>query len=346
MIDRSLRDRYSRQTILAEIGDEGQAKLLASRAVVIGCGALGCIIADLLTRAGVGDIRIIDRDFIEYHNLQRQLIFTEEDIKDELPKAIAAERYLKKVNSTIKIKGIVADVNYSNIESLCSGADIILDGLDNASTRMLINDYSQKYKIPWVYGGALATHGMTMNIIPGKSPCLRCIRRGEDFDDRTMTCETVGVVNTIPVIVGSLEVTEAIKILTGSPDVNVDLISFDIWRNRFDRLKVDRYPQCPACNGRYEFLEKPFKRKLTSLCGQTRAVQIIDTGIIKADLKAISKKTQKFRNVRLSDYFLRFDIDDRQIIIFPDGRTIIKNTIDENEADSIFTEQVVPLVKN
>ncbi len=167
-------DRYSRQTLFFGIGKEGQKRLGDSCVVIVGCGALGTIIATTLVRAGVGKVRIIDRDFIEYHNLQRQVLFDEEDIKNQLPKAVAAERHLKKVNSSIEIEGIVADVNYTNIERFIRGADLILDGLDNFETRFLINDVSLKHKIPWIYGGAISSSGMTMTIIPGETPCFRC----------------------------------------------------------------------------------------------------------------------------------------------------------------------------
>ncbi len=215
MIDRSLRDRYSRQTAFPPIGEEGQAKLGESTAVIIGCGALGCNIANLLVRAGVGKITIVDRDFIEYHNLHRQVLFDEEDIRAGLPKAVAAERHLKKINSTVEIEGIVADANYTNIETFCRDADVILDGLDNSETRFLINDVSLRHKIPWVYGGAIASSGMTMTLIPGETPCFRCISPVLPTPQTTLTCETAGIVSTAPAIIGSIQATEAMKIMVG-----------------------------------------------------------------------------------------------------------------------------------
>ncbi len=256
MIGRKLIDRYSRQTIYPNIGDEGQARLLKSRAVIIGCGALGGTIANLLVRAGIGNIKIIDRDFIEYHNLQRQVLFTEADIKGGLPKAIAAERYLRKVNSTIDIKGIVAEVNSANIESLCNGTDIILDGSDNFETRLLINDFALKNKIPWVYGGIVGAHGMTMNIMPGETPCFRCIHTVTASMEKPLTCESAGVINSVPAIIGSLQAAEAIKILLGAPEINRDLIVIDVWTGNFDRIKSHRLTDCPACNGKYEYLNQ------------------------------------------------------------------------------------------
>lgn len=194
-------DRYSRQTIFPAIGVEGQRKLGNSSVVIIGCGALGTVIATSLVRAGVGKVRIIDRDFIEYHNLQRQVLFDEEDIRAQLPKAIAAERHLKKVNSSVEIEGVVADVNFANIERLVAGANLILDGLDNFETRLLINDVSLKHKIPWVYGGAISSSGMTMNIIPGQTPCLRCFHPEIPRGARIRTCETAGVIGPAPFII-------------------------------------------------------------------------------------------------------------------------------------------------
>src|SRR3990170_3613879 len=211
-------DRYSRQILFSEIGEVGQKKLGKSAVAIVGCGALGTVIATALVRAGVGKVKIIDRDFIEYHNLQRQVLFNEDDVKAELPKAIAAERYLKKVNSSIEIEGIVADVNYANIERLVSGADIIMDGLDNLETRLLINDVSMKRKIPWVYGGAISSSGMTMSIIPGETPCFRCFWSNPSVGAQMATCDTAGVIGPAPLIVGSLQAVEAMKILTGSKE--------------------------------------------------------------------------------------------------------------------------------
>ena len=253
MMDRSLKGRYARQTIFPRIGKAGQTRLLKSRAVIIGCGGLGCNIANLLARAGIGNLRIIDRDSVEYHNLPRQVLFNEADVKAGLPKAIAAERHLRKINSTIQIKGIVADVNSANIEQLCQDADIILDGLDNYATRFLINDFALKYKIPWVYGGAVMSQGMTMNIIPGKTPCFRCLYPVSKTPD-AITTETAGIIGPAPAIVGALQATEAMKILLGAPEINRDLIMIDIWADTFDRIKIKKRRGCPACNGNYEFL--------------------------------------------------------------------------------------------
>lgn len=336
MLERRLRQRYSRQTILPVIGEEGQVKLLNSKAVVIGCGALGSHIAMLLARAGVGKITIIDRDFIEIHNLQRQVLFNEEDIKAGLPKAVAAARHLRKINSTIEIEEIVADVNFSNIEKLCSEANVILDGLDNAETRFLINDVSLKLGIPWVYGGAIATTGMTMTIIPGQTPCLRCINPNAPDPGTTPTCETAGILGTVPAIIASIQVTEAMKLLINPAEINRELIIVDVWQGVFDKLKLERREGCPACGGKYEYLEDRFDIRTNSLCGQSRAVQVVNTTIKNIDLGELAARLRSAGPVTYNEYMLNFSIDDKEIVVFPDGRAIVKGSLDENEAKEIY----------
>jgi adenylyltransferase/sulfurtransferase len=340
MIDRRLRDRYSRQTMFPGIGESGQAKLAGSGVVIIGCGALGCNIATFLVRAGVGSIRIIDRDFIEYHNLQRQVLFDEQDIKAQLPKAIAAERHLRAANSSVEIEGTVADVNYTNIERLCCGADVILDGLDNFETRFLINDVALKHRIPWIYGGAIASNGMTTTIIPGETPCFRCFSSSLPKPGTTPTCETAGVVGTAPAIIGALQATEAIKILIGSEEINRKLIVVDVWRGNFHQLKIEARKDCPACQGKYEFLESRFGIKTTSLCGQSRAVQVVNTNVNEIALDELAARLQKFGHVSQNEYMLSFMVDDHEMVVFRDGRAIVKNTIDESLAKKLYTQYV------
>jgi len=345
MIDRSLRNRYSRQTMFLGIGEEGQAKLLSSSAVIIGCGALGSNIATLLVRAGVGKIKIVDRDFIEYHNLQRQVLFDEDDIKAQLPKAIAAERYLRKVNSTVKIHGIVADINYTNIEEICDGADIILDGLDNIETRLLINDVALKHKIPWVYGGAVASNGMTMTIIPGETPCFRCISPILSPSETTATCETSGIVGTVPAIIGSIQATEAMKILMGKEEINRELILINVWKWAFDHVQIRPRDNCPACGGRYEFLDRRFTVKTNSLCGQSRAVQVLDTRVKAIALDKLATRLDKdVINISQNKFMLSFHADDHEIVVFPDGRAIIKDTIDESQAEELYNKYVREMI--
>ncbi len=332
-------DRYSRQVLFPGIGEEGQRKLGSSSVVLIGCGALGTVIATSLVRAGVGRIKVIDRDFIEYHNLQRQVLFDEEDVKAQLPKAIAAERHLKKVNSSIEIEGIVTDVNHTNIERLVAGADVILDGLDNFETRLLINDVSLKHKIPWVYGGAIAASGMTMNIIPGQTPCLRCFHPEVPREARIRTCETAGVINPAPFIVGSLQSAEAMKILIGAEEVNRDLIIIDVWKGKFSRLKVGFRADCPACGGEYEALEGKFGTRTTSLCGQN-AVQVINPDVKEVSFERLAKQLRLIGKASYNEFMLQANVDGHEMFFFPDGRAIIKNTTDESLARGLYAKYI------
>lgn len=248
------RDRYSRQALFHGIGEGGQQKLERSSVVVVGCGALGCNIANLLVRAGVGKVRIIDRDFVECHNLQRQTLFDENDVKSQVPKAIAAMKHLQEINSLVEIEGISADINFSNAERFCAGSDVILDGLDNLEARYLINDVSLKLGIPYVYGGAISSFGMTMTVIPGITPCFRCVFPGLPPSGTMPTCETDGIIGPAATAISSLEAAEALKIITGSDAVNKDLITIDVWDMSFEKYPVARKDGCPSCNGRYDYL--------------------------------------------------------------------------------------------
>ena len=332
-------DRYSRQTLFPEIGEEGQRKLGNSSVVIIGCGALGTVIATSLVRAGVGKVKIIDRDFIEYHNLQRQVVFDEEDIKAQLPKAIAAERHLRKVNSSVEIKGVIADVNYANIERLVAGADLILDGLDNLETRLLINDVSLKHKIPWVYGGAISSSGMTMTIIPHETPCFRCFSPGLTGRGIALTCDTAGVIGPIPFIIGSLQTAEAMKILVGAKEINRDLILIDVWTGTFHRFKVNPREDCSACQGKYEFLDGKFGIRTTTLCGQD-AVQVINPEVREVSFERLAAHLRPIGEVSYNEFMLRFRVDNHEMVIFPDGRAIIKNTDDESLARGLYAKYI------
>lgn len=332
-------DRYSRQTLFPGIGQEGQRKISKSSVAIIGCGALGTVIATILVRAGVGKIRIIDRDFIEYHNLQRQVIFDEDDIRNQLPKAIAAERHLKKVNSSIEIEGIVADVNYANIERFITGADVILDGLDNLETRFIINDVSLKHKVPWIYGGAISSYGMTMTIIPGKTPCLRCIWNNPSGHGLALTCDTAGVIASAPFIIGSFQAAEALKILVGEDNINQGLTMIDVWNGTFNHLKGAHRDDCPSCQGKFEFLETRFGTRTTSLCGQN-AVQVLNPGAKKISFSELAVRLEQVGKVSYNEFMFNFAVDSKEMVIFPDGRAIIKNTADESLARGLYAKYI------
>ncbi len=332
-------DRYSRQVLFSKIGIEGQRRLSQSSVVIIGCGALGTVTATILVRAGIGKVKIIDRDFIEYHNLQRQVIFDEQDIKDQLPKAVAAERHLKKVNSSIEIEGVVADVNFSNIERLVNGNDLIVDGLDNLETRFLINDVSLKHKIPWVYGGAISSYGMVMAIIPDETPCLRCVWDHPSGQGLALTCDTAGVIAPAPFVVGSLQSVEAIKILIGSKEDSPGLKYVDVWNGQYDQLKTSRRLDCPACQGKYEYLETRFGTKATSLCGQN-AVQITSPEARKISFSNLATRLEAVGTVKYNDFMMSFVFDHTEMVVFPDGRAIVKNTNDESLARGLYAKYI------
>jgi molybdopterin-synthase adenylyltransferase len=333
-------DRYSRQTLFPGIGPEGQRRLGESRAVVVGCGALGSVISSALVRAGVGHVRIIDRDFIEYHNLARQLLYTEQDIEENLPKAVAAERHLREANSAVEVEAVVADFSRTNAEKLVEGADVIVDGLDNFEARFLINDVALKSGLPWVYGGAVGSSGMTANFLPGGRPCFRCLVASPPAGG-TPTCDTAGVVNAIPWIIGSLEAAEALKILLRSPDVSRDLVVADIWARGFESIPLSSLvsEDCPACSGTYEFLDGRPRTRVTSLCGQN-AVQIWNAAAVGMSLPDIKERLAALGPVEASDQMVRFPVGEQELVVFYDGRTIVRGTRDEKLARSLYAKYV------
>jgi molybdopterin/thiamine biosynthesis adenylyltransferase len=338
--ERYFQDRYSRQTIFPGIGPDGQQRLADGYAVVVGCGALGSAISSALVRGGVGRVRVIDRDFIEYHNLHRQLLYTERDIEENLPKAVAAERHLRVANSAVSVEGVVADFNRANAEKLVEGAGVILDGLDNFEARYLINDVALKLRIPWVYGGAVASSGMTATFLPDERPCFRCFIQSPPVGG-TLTCDTAGVVNAVPWIIGSLQAAEAIKILVGSPAVSRDLVVLDVWARSFESLPLADFiaPDCPACSGTYEFLQGKARTRVTSLCGQN-AVQIWNAGAVGMPLAQIKERLAALGPVEGNELMVRFPAGEQELVVFYDGRAIVRGTRDENVAKAIYAKYV------
>jgi molybdopterin/thiamine biosynthesis adenylyltransferase len=338
-------DRYSRQTLLPEIGTAGQERLLASSVAVLGCGALGTVIASTVVRAGVGHVRIIDRDYIELNNLQRQILFDEEDIARGLPKAIAAAEKLQKVNSQVQVEPVVADVNPENIERLIGDANLVLDGTDNFEIRFLLNDACVKHGIPWVYGGVLATYGMVRAIIPHQTPCFRCLLAETPVPGSTPTCDTVGVLSPAVNVVASLEVVEGLKILTGKEEeLYGPLLYVDVWAGTTERVEVrKRDDPCPVCDlGRFEFLEAREGSYLTSLCGR-EAVQVNVRGAARVSFPDLAKRLDSVGQVSFNDYMLRFQVDNKrpyELTVFPDGRTIVKGTTDEAVARTLYARYI------
>jgi adenylyltransferase/sulfurtransferase len=332
-------DGCVRQTLFDDMDKEGQKRLGNSYVVIIGCGAAGAVVASSLVRVGVGKIRIIDRDFIEYHNLQQHILFDEDDIKNQLPKAVAAERHLKKVNSSVEIEGLVANVNYTNIENLVSSADLILDGVDNIETRLLINDVSLKHRIPWIYGEAVAARAMTINIIPGQTACFQCVFANPFTYGTGYATDTVGVIGPAPFFVGSFEFAEAMKILVDAGEINQEHMVIDVWNGTVYRLKIKSRSGCPACQGKYEFLEGKFGMKVASLCGQN-AVQVINPRLERVSLDLLATRLKPKGQVFYNEFMLRFAVNSHEMVVFPDGRAIVKNTADESFALGLYNKYI------
>lgn len=337
-------DRYARQVRYSEIGEEGQRRMLASRALVCGCGALGTVLANTLARAGVGSLRIVDRDFIETNNLQRQVLFDEDDVAANLPKAIAAANKLRRINSEIEIEPIVADVDSTNIEELCRGVDVILDGTDNFETRFLLNDASVKLGIPWIYGGCLGTEGQTMTILPGDTPCLRCLMQEAPPPGSTPTCDTAGIVAPIINVIASIESMEAIKILSGHREaIQRTLTVVELWDNRIRQVKLHQLREsvdCPACKrGEFPWLSGERGSHTVALCGRN-AVQVTPPKGDRLSLDVLAEKLASVGRVTRNAFLLRVAVDDYLITVFPDGRAIIGGTDDLAIARTVYAKYV------
>jgi molybdopterin/thiamine biosynthesis adenylyltransferase len=335
-------ERYSRQILFNGIGKEGQERLLNSRVVIIGCGALGSAQAEALARAGVGNLRIVDRDFVEFSNLQRQTMFTESDARERLPKAIACANRIREINSDIVVEPEVADVNHSNIESLISDVDVVIDGTDNFATRYLINDACVKHEVNWVYGAAVGSYGVTMTIRPHETPCLRCIFPEAPPAASAPTCDTAGVIMPIISIVASVQVTEAFKLLTAKiGDLHNSLMQFDVWRNEWRKISIGKpLPDCPTCGlGEYETLNAEARDFAAVMCGR-HAVQISPTDSVHIDLDALRRKLESSGDVKANDYLVRFRTGEYELTIFQDARSIIRGTDDIATARSLYSKYI------
>ncbi len=337
-------ERYARQIRYAPIGQEGQRRLLASRVFICGCGALGSVLANTLARAGVGHLRIVDRDFLELNNLQRQVLFDEQDVAAGIPKAIAAKKRLEKINSQIEIEAIVADVDNSNIGQLVQDADVILDGTDNFEIRYLLNDAAAYYGKPWVYGGCIGAVGQTMTILPGETPCFCCLHPEPPPPGTTETCDSAGILGPIINVVASIQACEAIKIVTGHrADVNRDLFVMELWDNRMRQINLDALRQagnCPVCDRKqYQWLSGDRGTHSAVLCGRN-AVQLSFPERIELSLAALEEKLRGIGTVSRNAYLLRLKIDPFTITVFPDGRAIVNGTEDIAEAKTLYARYI------
>ncbi|MDZ7645471.1 MAG: ThiF family adenylyltransferase [Woeseiaceae bacterium] len=358
-------DRYHRQMLLPGFGEAGQRRLAGSTALVLGCGALGTVIADMLARAGVGHLVIVDRDFVELTNLQRQVLFDEQDVADAMPKAEAARRKLAKINSQVKVTAIVDDVNYRNIERFAQGVDVLVDGVDNFETRYLANDYAVRHGVPYLYGGAVGTTGMAFAILPHTetgnaewetlaggsraTPCLRCLFEEAPPPGQSPTCDTVGVIGPAVSIIANFEVAEALKVLTGNFErVSPTMLNLDLWTNSIVQLKVANARQrseCPCCGQRrYEYLDGRAGSSATTLCGRD-AVQLTHRQLGTAlRLDDIARRLRAYGKVIVNDFMLRANVSDNgksyELTLFNDGRAIVKGTADASAARGVYAKFV------
>jgi adenylyltransferase/sulfurtransferase len=355
--------RYHRQMLLAGFGEAGQKKLLASTALILGCGALGSVSANMLARAGVGHLIIVDRDFIDLTNLQRQILFDEIDIENALPKAEAARRKIALINSQVKVTAIVDDINYRNISRLAENADILMDGLDNFETRYLANDYAVKYGKPYIYGGAVGTTGMALTILPHSpngdrpwellesgsraTPCFRCLFEQAPAGE-SPGCDTIGVLGPAVSIIANFQAAEALKVLTGNfAQVNPALLNIDLWSNMITQLDMGnswKDGNCPTCKSRlFEYLEGKSGSSATALCGRD-AVQLLNRQDEVINLSAIAQRLQHQGPVTINEFLLRTVIQDGgkeyELSLFADGRAIIKGTGDTAQARGIYAKYI------
>ena len=337
-----MENRYSRQIAFPPIGPEGQKKLGNIRVAVIGLGALGSSSANMLARAGIGFLRIIDRDYVEKSNLQRQVLYTEADAAEDTPKAIAAAEKLASFNSEITIEPIIADVNSGNIDGLIGDVDLIVDATDNMEIRRLLNEACHHLKKPWIFGGVAGSYGMTMNFTGGDDdPCLSCL-----FEDDSLsiaageTCATAGILNMLTNTMASIQCAEAVKILIGADTVRKELLYFDMWFNEIDTVKVSKSPDCPVCaHEQYSVYGKPPVTQAVSLCGRN-SVQIAPADTVAIDFEEYAEKLGKLGDVKIGKFTLDFDDGKIGIKLFKDGRAVIKNVTDEKKARAVYSEYI------
>ena len=337
-----MNERYSRQVLFDGIGKEGQEKLLNSRVLLVGCGALGASHAEMLTRAGVGFLRIVDRDFVEFSNLQRQTLYSESDAKERLPKAIAAKNRLSQINSEITIDSIIADINHSNVEDFIKDVDLVIDGTDNFQIRYLVNDACVKLRKTWVYGAAVSSYGTSMTIIPGETPCLRCIFEEIPSAGSSPTCDTAGVIQPIISTISSIQVSEAIKIIVGKTEkLHASLVQVDAWENDWRKIKLGKpNSDCVTCGEKtFEFLDAENIDFSTSLCGRN-AVQVQPTNSSDLDLQTLAESLENIGEVKVNEYLLRLTIGEHEITVFKDARAIIRGTDDLSVARSLYAKYV------
>ncbi len=335
--------RYKRQFMLPQIGTEGQRKLARASVAIVGLGALGSVSANLLVRAGIGRVRLIDRDFLELNNLQRQVLYDEEDVYQNLPKAIAAFNKLRKINSDIEIEAEAADINADTIDELLEGINLVIDGTDNFETRFLLNDFSLAKKIPWIYGGAVGMEGLTYVILPGEGPCLRCLFEEAPPAGEFRTCDIAGVLASAAHWVATFQAVEAMKILLERKgEVDRRLWKADLWKKEFKAIEVAKPGQksCSGCErGEYPYLGRERGSRTVTLCGRN-AVQIFQSHAAPVDFQNLARKLSLEGDVKYNEYLLKASISTYQITVFTNGRAIIQGTEDPAQAKTIYSKYI------
>jgi adenylyltransferase/sulfurtransferase len=343
-MDDRLQTRYDRQARFAPLGESGQSIIGGSRALVCGCGALGSVIAETLVRAGVGFVRVVDRDFLELNNLQRQVLYDEADVTEGLPKAIAAANKLRQINSQIIVEPVVADVTYQNIAALASDVDAIVDGTDNFATRFLVNDFAVKQRKPWIYGGCIGAEGQSMTILPGESPCLACFMAEAPPPGTTPTCDTAGVLGPIVNVIASIEACEALKILSGNRQaVSRKLAIIDLWDNQVRHVDLSRLRDggnCRVCQQeQYEWLSGERGDATAALCGRN-AVQLSPPPGTQLSLPALAARLTGVGQVQQNAFLLRLNVGGYVLTVFADGRTIVGGTNDIATARTVHARYI------
>lgn len=334
-----MNNRYSRQELFSPIRAEGQQKIREKHVLIIGAGALGSANAEMFVRAGVGKITIVDRDYVDWSNLQRQQLYAESDVKNNLPKAIAAKKRLEEINSDVTIKALVQDVTAEELEELVTNVDVIIDATDNFETRFIVNDIAQKYSIPWIYGACVGSYGLSYTILPSKTPCLSCLLQSIPLGGAT--CDTAGIISPAVSLVVSHQVTEALKLLVEDYESLRDgLVSFDMWKNEYLCMNVQKLRQhnCPSCgeNALYPYLNKENTSKTAVLCGRN-TVQIRPPHKEEINFEQYKELLEgRVNDLNVNPYLLSFSVEDKRLVAFKDGRVLVHGTKDISEAKTIY----------
>lgn len=334
-----MNNRYSRQELFSPIGEEGQQKIREKHVLIIGAGALGSANAEMFVRAGVGTVTIVDRDYVDWSNLQRQQLYAESDVKNNLPKAVAAKKRLEEINSEVRVKALVQDVTAEELEELVTNVNVMIDATDNFETRFIVNDIAQKYSIPWIYGACVGSYGLSYTILPSKTPCLSCLLQSIPLGGAT--CDTAGIISPAVSLVVSHQVTEALKLLVEDYESLRDgLVSFDVWKNEYSCMNVQklRKHNCPSCgeNALYPYLNKENTSKTVVLCGRN-TVQIRPPYKEEMDFERYKELlNDRVNDLNVNPYLLSFSVEEKRLVAFKDGRVLVHGTKDISEAKTVY----------